>query len=101
MNFILKIFSDSWCMSTHKFFEMTIRGHENSFIGFYAEDPSCPENPSKSFPTFVQCGGPGAIIPRDGASCQCMEGSSWNELTKECQCDQGKNYTVSFFFLIR
>ena len=88
-------------MSSQKFFEMGIRGHENSFIGFYAEDPSCPENPSKSFPTFVQCGGPGAIIPRDGASCECMEGSSWNDVTKQCECDQGlKNSLIIIIIMI-
>ena len=45
-----------------------------NFIGFYAEDPTCSNDTDKIFPSFVKCSGPGAIIPRDGASCVCGQG---------------------------
>ena len=75
-------------MSTHKFFEMDRRGHENNFIGVYIEDENCGTT-TETFPTFVRCSGPGAIIPEDGASCSCGDGSSWNSDTGACECDAG------------
>ena len=52
-----------------------INTDEGNFVGFYAEDPSCPDTTEKTFPVFVKCSGPGAEIPRDGASCECGPGS--------------------------
>ena len=86
------IFSDNWCMSHHKHFEMSFRGHANNFIGLYIEDTSCG-TPSATFPTFVKCSGPGAIIPRDGASCTCGDGSTWNSDSSECECNTGYSAT--------
>ena len=82
------ITSDGWCMSTHKFYEMSRRGHENNFIGVYIEDENCGTT-SQTFPTFVRCSGPGAIIPEDGASCTCGDGSTWNDATSACECNSG------------
>ena len=75
-------------MSHQKHYEMSYRGHANTFIGVYIEDASCG-TPSETFSTFVKCSGPGAIIPRDGASCTCGDGSTWNSGTSECECDTG------------
>ena len=80
-------------MSHHQHFEMSFRGHANNFIGLYIEDTSC-ETPAEIFPTFVKCSGPGAIIPRDGASCTCGDGSSWNDETSECECNVGYTATA-------
>ena len=82
------ITSDGWCMSTHKFYELSRRGHENNFIGVYIEDANCGTT-TQTFPTFVQCSGPGAIIPEDGASCSCGDGSTWNDATSACECNTG------------
>ena len=87
------IFSDNWCMSHHQHFELSFRGHANNFIGLYIEDASC-ETPAETFPTFVKCSGPGAIIPRDGASCTCGDGSTWNSETSECECNAGYTATA-------
>ena len=80
-------------MSHHQHFEMSFRGHANNFIGLYIEDASC-EQPAETFPTFVKCFGPGAIIPRDGASCTCGDGSSWNSEISECECNVGYTATA-------
>ena len=80
--------SDDWCMSTKKFYEMNHRGHANKFIGVYIEDENCGVT-TKTFPSFVKCSGAGAIIPEDGASCSCGDGSTWNEAESECECDAG------------
>ena len=85
-------YSDSWCMSHQRHYEMSYRGHATNFIGVYIEDASCG-TPAQTFPTFVKCSGPGAIIPRDGASCTCGDGSTWNSGTSECECDAG--YTAT------
>ena len=82
------IVSDSWCMSTQLDYEMNLRGHANTFVGLYIEDTTCGTT-AQTFPTFVKCSGPGAVIPRDGASCPCGEGGSWNSDTNECECDSG------------
>ena len=86
------LFSDSWCMSHQRHYEMSYRGHATNFVGVYIEDASCGTT-TKIFPTFVKCSGPGAIIPRDGASCTCGAGSTWNSGTSECECDAG--YTAT------
>ena len=72
------ITSDNWCMSTQMYYELGLRGQNNNFIGLYVEDQTCPDEPISSFPTFVKCSGPGAVMPRDGASCTCGDGSFWN-----------------------
>ena len=75
-------------MSTKKFYEMNHRGHANKFIGVYIEDENCGAT-TKTLPSFVKCSGAGAIIPEDGASCSCGDGSTWNEAESECECDAG------------
>ena len=75
-------------MSKQKYFEMNRRGHDNKFIGVYIEDVNCGST-SETFPPFVRCTGPGAVIPEDGASCTCAAGSTWNDITNACECDSG------------
>ena len=67
---------------------MNFRGHKTNFVGVYIEDASCGAT-TKTFLAFVKCSGPGAVIPHDGASCSCGDGSTWNDTTKACECDDG------------
>ena len=79
---------EDWCMSKQKYYEMNRRGHDNKFIGVYIEDQNCGTT-TQTFPAFVRCSGPGAIIPEDGSSCSCADGSTWNTATSACECNAG------------